>query len=81
MMKSNEQGFTVVELIIAVAITGLIVSFLGTAIYQMFTVTQYGNDRLTAMHELQNAAYWFSLDGQQATNASHQWGFVTDPLR
>lgn len=65
-MKSDERGLTIVELIMATAIAGLIVSFLGTSIHQMFTVTEYGNDRLTAMHELQNAAHWFYFDGQRA---------------
>ena len=68
-MKWDEQGLTMVELIMATAITGLIVSFLGTSIYQMFTITEYGNNRLTATHELQNAAYWFNLDGQRAVSA------------
>ena len=58
-----------VELIMATAITGLIVSFLGTAIYQIINVSEYGNDKLIAMHELQNAAHWFSLDGQRAVTA------------
>ena len=66
----GEQGFTLVELLIAVAITGLIVSGLGTAIHQIITVSEYGNDKLTAMHELQNTAHWFSLDGQRASAAS-----------
>jgi prepilin-type N-terminal cleavage/methylation domain-containing protein len=66
----GQKGLTLVELIIAIAISGVIVSFLGTAIYQIMTVTEYGNDRLTAMHELQNAAHWFNLDGQRATTAS-----------
>ena len=76
MIKSREHGFTVVELIIATAITGLIASFLGTSIYQMLTITKYGNDRLTAMHELQNAAHWFSLDGQKAVTASVDGGLT-----
>ena len=70
MIKSHERGLTMIELIMATAITGLIVSFLGTSIYQMFTITEYGNDRLTAMHELQNASHWFNLDGQKAVTAS-----------
>jgi prepilin-type N-terminal cleavage/methylation domain-containing protein len=69
MKRINERGFTMVEMVIATALMGLIVSFLGTGIYQMLTITEYGNDRLTAMHELQNAAYWFNLDGQAATGA------------
>lgn len=69
-MIKSERGFTLVELAMATALTGLIVSFLGTSLYQMLTVTEYGNDRLTAMHELQNAAYWFQRDGQAAVSAT-----------
>ena len=49
MMKLNERGFTIVELIMATAITGLIAGFLGTSVYQMLTVTEYGNDRQLAV--------------------------------
>ena len=69
-MIKAERGFSLVELIVATAITGLVVSGLGTAIYQIITVTEYGNDRLTATHELQNVAHWFSLDGQAASTAN-----------
>lgn len=66
----GQKGFTLPELLITVAITGLIVSFLGAAIYQIVTVTDYSSQRITAMHELQNVAYWFSRDGQMASAAS-----------
>lgn len=66
----RQEGITLVELVMATAITGLIVSFLGTAIYQIITATEYGNDRLTALHELQNVAHRFNLDGQRAGTAS-----------
>ena len=66
----GQRGFSLPELVISIAVTGLIVGFLGVAIYQMLTVTEYGNDRLTATHELQNAAHWFNLDGQKAVSAS-----------
>jgi type II secretory pathway pseudopilin PulG len=70
MRKNRESGFTMVDLIIATAITGLVVSFLGTSIYQMLTITDYGNGKLIATHELQNAAYWFQRDGQEAREAT-----------
>jgi hypothetical protein len=70
MIRNRESGLTMVDLVIATAITGLIVSFLGTSIFQMLTVTDYGNGKLLATHELQNAAYWFQHDGQEAREAT-----------
>jgi prepilin-type N-terminal cleavage/methylation domain-containing protein len=56
MMKS-EKGFTLVELLMTIAISGVI---FGGA----------GNNRLAAIHDLQNASYWFNRDGQMAVSAS-----------
>ena len=69
-MIKDQRGFTLVELVMAIAITGLIIGILGTAIFQIVNVTGYGNDRMIATHELQNAAHWVSLDGQRASSAS-----------
>ena len=66
----GQKGFTLPELLITVAITGLIVGVLGTAIYQIITVTESGNARMTAIHELQNAGHWVTLDGQMAKTAT-----------
>jgi len=66
----GQKGFTIPELLITVAIIGLIVTFLGTAVYQILTVTGYGTDKMRAMHELQNVAHWVSRDGQMAKTAS-----------
>jgi len=67
---NREEGFTLVELLITTAITGLIVSFLGVAIHQVVTVTDYGNSKMVALHELQNVAHLLSIDGQEASSAS-----------
>jgi hypothetical protein len=61
---------TMAELVVAVAITGVIVTFLGTAITQIITVSNYGNSRNSALHELQNTAFWLKYDGERAVNAS-----------
>ncbi len=66
---NGQRGMTLVELVVAIAVTGIIVAFLGTAVNQISTVAGYGNDRLTALHELQNAAFWFNRDGQRAVTA------------
>jgi prepilin-type N-terminal cleavage/methylation domain-containing protein len=66
---STEKGITLIELLIVIAITGVIFSVIGPVIYQLTTVSGYGNDRLTTIHELQNTAYWFNHDGQMAVSA------------
>lgn len=66
----EEPGFTLVELLVVTAITGLIFSLLGAAINHIVTVPEYGNDRVTALHELQNVAHWVNLDGQMAQSAT-----------
>ena len=65
----GEHGFTLVELLITVALTGILASVVGPSISQIVNVTEYGDDRLLALHELQNTASWFSLDGQMAVSA------------
>jgi prepilin-type N-terminal cleavage/methylation domain-containing protein len=72
----NQEGFSLPELLITVAITGLIVSFLGVAVYQILNVTEYGSDKMVATHELQNATHWVSYDGQMAKTASGGNGLV-----
>ncbi len=65
-MIKGQRGFTLVELLVSMTLTALIIGIVGTAIYQIFTVTEYGNHRLLAIHELQNVAHWVSRDGQSA---------------
>jgi hypothetical protein len=67
---NGQKGMTIAELVVAIATTGIIVVFLGMAINQIFTVSGYGNDRLTATHELENVAHWFNIDGQGAVAAT-----------
>jgi len=66
----TQRGFTLVELLIATAITGILAGVLSPIIFQLTNVTEYGNDRSLALHELQNAASWFNYDGQMAASAA-----------
>ena len=66
----QEQGMSLVELLIATAVTGIIVSVLGTAVYQTITVSEFGNDKITALHELQNTVHWVGMDVQKALTAT-----------
>jgi prepilin-type N-terminal cleavage/methylation domain-containing protein len=67
---NKQSGMTLVEMITTIAITGIVVVFLGTAVFQIVTISAYGNDEFTALHEMQHAAYWFNKDGQEAKAAT-----------
>ena len=66
----GEKGFTMIELIIVITIAASLAGIVPTAFHQVLMVPEYGNDRLTALHELQNVGFWLNLDGQMAQSAS-----------
>ncbi len=66
MMKPGEKGFTLVELLISVAVTALIAVAAGSAIFQIFQSNDRNSDHMTAVRQVQNAGYWISRDAQRA---------------
>jgi prepilin-type N-terminal cleavage/methylation domain-containing protein len=66
----GQQGYTLVELAIALVITGTIATVLGLVAQQTVAVPARGNDQVNAAHAIQNAIHWVSLDGQTAKSAS-----------
>ena len=66
----GERGYTLLEAIIAIAITGFLVTALSMVVHQMVTVPERGIDQIDAIHPMQNAAHWLTLDGQTAVSAT-----------
>jgi prepilin-type N-terminal cleavage/methylation domain-containing protein len=65
----GERGYTLIEALIALAITGFIITVIGMVVQQMVVVPERGVDQFDAMHPMQNAAHWLTLDGQMASSA------------
>jgi prepilin-type N-terminal cleavage/methylation domain-containing protein len=65
----QKNGFTIIELLITLAITGIIFTVVGGLIFQLNTATDYGNSKLTVCHEMQNLSNRFYLDGYEAVSA------------
>ena len=66
LINKNQRGFTLIEIMIAIAITALITSGITTAIFQMFSINTRSTNHMTAVREVQNAGYWVSHDAQMA---------------
>jgi prepilin-type N-terminal cleavage/methylation domain-containing protein len=66
----KQRGFSMVELIIALAITGCIAPVVGLAVQTTLTVPDRGSDQVNAAHAIQNAVHCVSVDGQEAKSAT-----------
>ena len=62
----DETGITLVELLVAVAISSLVASGLGAAVHQFVAVGERSRDTQRALHDIQNAGHWLSIDGNEA---------------
>lgn len=65
-MKHGEKGFTLIELVVALAIIVLTSGAAAAATFQVFKGTKRSNDYLTVTRQVQNASHWISHDTQTA---------------
>ncbi len=65
-MKRGEKGFTLLEALIVIAITGAIVGPLAMATTTMLTHPQRSTDQNVVLSQVQNTGYWVSRDVQMA---------------
>jgi prepilin-type N-terminal cleavage/methylation domain-containing protein len=64
--QQNNRGFTLIEVIIAVAITGVIMTGITTGIIQLLTINNQNTNSITAQRQVQQVGYAMSTDGVQA---------------
>lgn len=65
-LDRNQKGFTLVELLLVIALTGIIGTVAAMSIHQILTGTVHSNDQNTAINQVRNAGYWISRDAQMA---------------
>jgi prepilin-type N-terminal cleavage/methylation domain-containing protein len=66
LINKKQGGFTLVELMLAMAVTGIITGVITMTILQVVTSTARTNNHMTAVRQAQNAGYWLSRDVQMA---------------
>ncbi len=62
----EESGLSLVEVIVGLGISVFVLAFVGTVAFQIYRVTNWGNDRLLLASDVQTAALWLSRDVVQA---------------
>ena len=80
LVHKNQRGFTLIEMLIAIAVTGLIVGGIAMAIFQTLTVSARNSSHMTMVRQVQNAGYWISHDVQMAQEVQVDGGATGFPL-
>ena len=62
----GQQGFTIVELLVGMAISGMIMSAIVSGIFQMIHGTARVNNGLIVQQDIDRASSWFNRDLSQA---------------
>ena len=79
-IHKNQKGFTLIELIVALAITALIIGAIVMSIFQVFIVNALSSNHMLAVRQVQNAGYWINRDVQMAQSVATDAGATGFPL-
>jgi prepilin-type N-terminal cleavage/methylation domain-containing protein len=63
---SGQSGMTMIELVMALAVTAIIGTAVTAAVAQVFDTNVRSSNHMVAVRQVQNAGYWFSRDAQMA---------------
>jgi prepilin-type N-terminal cleavage/methylation domain-containing protein len=61
-LKKGQKGFTLVELVIVVAIAGLVGAAITATAFQVFAFSTQTSNQMTAIRQVQQAGFWVSPD-------------------
>lgn len=64
----NQRGVTLIELLIAIAIAGVITASITMALFQVYAGNARSSNHMTAVKQVQNAGYWITRDTLMAQN-------------
>jgi len=65
-LKKDEKGFTFIELLIAILLTGIVASAITGTILYVFNVNFSTANRMTAVRQVRNVGFWVTPDVQMA---------------
>jgi type II secretory pathway pseudopilin PulG len=68
-MHKTQKGISMVEVLVAVAVTGIMAVLIGVIAPQMTSIPEKGGAQMDALHDLQNAIHWIGMDAGSAQTA------------
>jgi len=77
-MKRGEKGFTLIEVLVVIALTGVIIGPLAMVTTTLLTNPQQYTDQNVVLQQVRNAGHWISRDVQMArsVNSTDPNGFL-----
>ena len=66
LVNSNQKGFTLMEVVVAVALTAIVIGVIVTSVFQVFILNVRTSNHMNAVTQVQSAGYWLSFDAQMA---------------
>ena len=70
LINTNQRGFTMIEVIMALAVTAIITGGITMTIFQVFDGNTRSSNHMIAVRQVQNAGYWISHDTQMAQSVA-----------
>ena len=70
MMGRDQKGLTLIELLVALAISGMLLTGLVAAIFQVIRHTDSNNTTITAVNQIEKAGRWIAGDAQMAQSTN-----------
>jgi prepilin-type N-terminal cleavage/methylation domain-containing protein len=68
----SQPGFTLIEIIVALAITGVLAAVIATSIYQVSMVNAGSTSRVSAVTQVENAVHYINRDVQMSQKVQPQ---------
>ena len=70
LINKGQKGFTLTDLILAIAITVIITAVITLTVFQVIAGSARTKNHMTAVRQVQSAGYWVSHDAQMAQDVT-----------